>query len=146
MMFIMNTFIGSIEYLSKKADYYTNLQEKDINIASLFFVGLVKRFIIIGVILLLRNRLFNDENFVYYFNLYLIGFVIYAGTYMISPDFGVRFSSYYTIMDTILVGNIIFLVKSKPIKIAVLLLFCGLSIYKVSTYAIVPTYEYRSIL
>lgn len=146
VVFVFNNYIGSIDYLSKKAEFYTEIQENDQNLAMLFVIGLAKRSIIIIIFLMLYGKLKHIPNLSYYFNIYLIGFIIYAGLYMVSPDFGVRFSSYYTIVDILLVGNIIYYAKSRLIKVSVLLLFVCLSLYKVSVYASEKTYQYKTIL
>lgn len=146
VVYLFSNYIGSIDYLSKKAEYYTEIQENDQNLPMLFAVGLAKRSIIIFIFLMFYAKLKDIPNLPYYFNIYLIGFIIYASLYMVSPDFGVRFSSYYTIVDTILVGNIIYFVKSRSIKISVLLLFVCLSLYKVNVYASEKTYQYKTIL
>lgn len=144
--FTLNNFIESIDYLSRKSEYYTEIQENATNLPMLFAVGLAKRGVIIVIFLLLYKELKNVPNLPYFFNIYLIGFIIYASLYMISPDFGVRFSSYYTVLDMILVGNIIYHIKFRSIKISVLILFIGLSLYKVNVYASEKTYEYKTVL
>lgn len=144
--FVFNTFVGSVDYLSKKTEYYTEIQENAANLPMLFAVGVAKRSIVMIVYLLLYKKLKDIPNLPYLFNIYLIGFVIYSGLYMMSPDFGVRFSSYYTIIDTILVGNIIYYIKTKTIKYFVFILFCGLSLYKVSVYSAEKNYQYKTIL
>jgi len=146
IVFAFNNFVGSVDYLSKKTEYYTEIQENAANLPTLFAIGLAKRGVIIVIFLLLYKKLKDIPNLPYFFNIYLIGFVIYSGLYMMSPDFGVRFSSYYTILDTILVGNIVYFVKTKTVKYLVLILFCGLSLYKVGVYAAEKTYQYKTVL
>lgn len=146
VVYLSVNFVGSIEYLAQKAEYYTEIQENASDLPTLLAIGIAKRSIIIIIFLLLFKKLKNVLNMPYFFNLYLIGFIIYVCLYMISPDFGVRFSSYYTILDCILVGSIIYHVPSKRIKFSVLILFCALSLYKVSVYAAEKTYQYKTIL
>lgn len=146
VVFLINTFVGSIDYLSKKNEYYTEVSEVAGNIQLLFMVGLAKRAIIIIVFLCFIKQLIKYDHLMYFFNVYLIGFIIYASLYLMSADFGVRLSSYYTILDTILVGNIIYYVRSRTMKILVFILFCGLALYKVNVYANEKTYEYKTII
>lgn len=146
VIFVFNNYIQAIDYLSKKSEFYIEIQENDDNLLFLFAIGLARRSVIIIVFLLLYDKLKHIPNLIYYFNIYLIGFIIYASLYLVSPDFGVRFSSYYTIVDMILIGNIIYFIKSKPVKAFLFILFVCLSLYKVSVYAGEKTYEYDTIL
>ena len=131
------------EYLSYKFKYYSEIQENADNIVSLYIVGILKRSIVLILIFLFGKDLFRNERFVYLFNLYLLGFIIYIATYLISPDFGVRFSTYYTIIDMFLVGNMLYLCKKPYQKITIFLVISLMILYKINTYAILDSYTYK---
>jgi hypothetical protein len=64
---------------------------------------------------------------------------------MISPDIGVRLSSYYLIFDIFLAGQML-LVNEKLIRrLTLAFLFSAIAIYKVSTYAFLGTYIYHFV-
>lgn len=130
-------------YLNYKFKYYSEIQENSDNIVVQYVVGLLKRSIVLVLILLFRNTLFKNERFVYLFNLYLLGLIIYIATYLISPDFGVRFSTYYTIVDMVLVGNMLYLCKQNYQKIIIFVVISAMVIYKISTYAFLEPYLYK---
>lgn len=132
-------------YTMKNADVYVNYQEKAQNLQSLFYIGIAKRFIIIVLILKFGRKLFEYENFTYFFNLYLFGFAIYLSTYMVSPDIGVRMSSYFTIVDTVLAGAILFVNKNLNVRILIISIFSLISIYKLVGYMDDIYFKYNSI-
>lgn len=150
-LFVGAVYIGNIlstrfEYLASKADYYTKYQVQAENIEFLYVIGILKRSIILLLAFMYRKLLFHDQQFVYYFNLYLVGFLIFISTYLISPDFGVRFSVYYTIVDCVLAGYMLFLVKDIRKRIFIVTVFAAVSIYKLFGYMDSEFYTYKSII
>jgi len=137
--------IENIEYLNKKFIFYSEIQEVESNIYVAYVVGLLKRFIIIFLALIFRKSLFNNDKFIYFFNLYLLGFIIYTSTYLISADFGVRFGSYYLVLDTILVGNMLYLSKKLHQKVFITVVYSIVVIYKIYTYTGLESYQYKFI-
>lgn len=134
------------EYLSKKADYYTEYQEKSENIQVAYTIGILKRSIIIILALIYKKYLFSDKRFIYFFNLYLVGLLIFISTYLISPDFGVRFGVYYTIHESVLVGLMLFLVKDIRKRLIIVTIFSLVCIYKLTGYSENEYYIYKSII
>ena len=131
------------EYLSYKFKYYSEIQENSDNIVSQFIIGILKRSIVLVLIFLFSKEFFTNQRFVYFFNLYLLGFIIYVSTYLISPDFGVRFSTYYTIIDMFLVGNMLYLCRKNYQKIIIFTVISVMIVYKISTYAFLEPYLYK---
>jgi hypothetical protein len=144
----LSLFLDSISdlitlYTLKDANYYINSQEKAGNLLGLFYVGIIKRLIIIGIILTFGKRIFQHLR--YFFNIYLFGFAIYLCTYMISPDIGVRLSSYFTIFDIILAGNLVYFIESRGLRISLVTIFALMAIYKLFGYMSDQFYQYNSI-
>lgn len=138
--------INSVPYLSGKFLYYTTLQEQADDIVNSYFVGAVRRlFVLIGVILIYRN-FFNDNKNIYLYNIYLVGFLIYLLSYLISPEFGVRLGSYFTIVDCILIARYIQFSKSFTNKVVIFIFFTLIAIYKIYTYTQIPTFEYKLLV
>jgi hypothetical protein len=82
----------------------------------------------------------------YLFNIYLIGFLIFVTTYNISPDFGVRLSVYYTIVDCVLVGYMLTLINGWKNRIFIVTIFSAIAVYKLFGYMANDYYTYKSIL
>ena len=73
----------------------------------------------------------------------MVGFVIYATSYLISPDFGVRLGSYFIILDCILVSKYIYVSRSLTNRLVLFAVFALIAMYKVYTYTLIPAYEYK---
>ncbi|MDD5151452.1 MAG: EpsG family protein [Flavobacterium sp.] len=137
-------FLGSqFEYLTKKLLFYSELQEKPDRIEILYLIGVSKRAIIIILSFVYRKYLFLDEKYTYLFNIYLIGFLIFVATYLISPDFGVRLSVYYTIVDCVLAGYMLSLVNTRSKRMLIVTVFSAIAIYKLLGYMTNEYYTYR---
>ena len=135
--------VEAVPYLNSKFMYYSSTQEQSDNILTSYIIGMLKRSIVlISVFLVFRNFFSNNHNF-YLYNLYMVGFVIYATSYLISPDFGVRLGSYFIILDCILISKIIYLSNYFWNKLAIFLIFTLVALYKVYTYTLIPEYTYR---
>lgn len=135
--------IEVVPYLNNKFMYYSSLQEHSDNILSNYYVGLVKRSIVLlSVFLVYRNFFNNNKNFFLY-NLYLVGFIIYLVSYLISPEFGVRLGSYFIILDCILVAKYIHSANSLTNRIVIFTIFSLIAMYKIYTYTLIPAYTYK---
>lgn len=137
-----NLVIENIEYIALKFKFYSELQEQSENIKSSYVIGILKRSIIFVGIFLVRKSFFEREN-IFLFNIYVVGFIIYIATYLISPDFGVRFSTYFTLMDCVLIANVLWLSKGVFQRVCLYCLFIIVIMYKIYTYAIIDTYQYK---
>ena len=140
---VSNYLIENIEYLRYKFMYYSEWQEKSDNIFTSYIIGALKRLIILGGVFAVRKTFFKVDRNTFLFNIYLVGFIIYLATYLISPDFGVRFSTYFTVMDCVIVGNILFLAKKSSTKFIWYFIFVIMAMYKISTYSQLPSYQYN---
>ncbi|WP_164466984.1 EpsG family protein [Chryseobacterium taklimakanense] len=141
-----NYLAANFEYLTTKADYYTKYQEQSENIAVNYVVGIAKRSVILLLAFIYRKRLFTDKKFIYIFNIYLVGFLIFVGTYLISPDFGVRFSVYYTIHEIVLAGMMLAMIKGGRQRIFIVAVFSAICMYKLVGYMNNEYYTYKSII
>ncbi|QYS91379.1 EpsG family protein [Flavobacterium covae] len=140
--FIANFMIDNIEYLSLKFQYYSEIQQNPENIQTLYIVGILKRVLPFLGLYLVRKEFFENQRNVVLFNLYFVGFIVYLSTYLVSPDFGVRFSTYFTIMDTVIIGNVIWLERNYFKKYFLLFLYLTMAFYKIYTYSILDVYDY----
>lgn len=143
---INNISLLNNENLLKKIMWYTTFQEKSTNLFTLFTIGAIKRFVVVVLIILFGNNLLKKNNNRYFFNIYLFGLVIYLSSYMLSPDIGVRMSSYFTIFEIILIGNLIFNLKKISNKILIASIFSIVSIYKLLGYMNEEAFNYNSII
>ena len=135
--------IESIPYLNSKFMYYSSSQEQLDNTFFNYINGIVKRLIVlISVLLVFRNFFSNNKNF-YLYNLYLVGFVVYVASYMISPDFGVRLGSYFIIVDCLLISRYISSANQLVNKIFLFLIFMLVAMYKIYTYTLLDVFEYK---
>lgn len=76
----------------------------------------------------------------------MFGFAIYLSSYMISPDIGTRLSSYFTIFDIVLAGNLIYSVSNIKSRILIASIFSMMAFYKLLAYMSFDTYTYHSIM
>lgn len=133
-------------YTLKDANYYVHLQEKSESLLQLFYIGTAIRSVIVAMVIVFGRKLFQEENFRYFFNIYLFGLAIYLSSYMISPDIGVRLSSYFTIFDLVIAGNLIYVVQRKSNRIVIVTIFSAIALYKLFGYMSSDYYNYKSIL
>lgn len=144
--FFVNSISDLIElYTIKNANYYVSLQEKSESLLQLFYIGTALRLVIVVMVIVFRGELRPLENFRYIFNVYLFGLAIYISTYMISPDIGVRLSSYFTIFDLIIAGNLMYAVKRTSNRMLIVTVFSIIAIYKLWGYKSSDYYIYNSI-
>lgn len=143
---IAEYLISSVPYLSEKFLYYTSVQEQADNIVNSYFVGAVRRLFVVLAVALIFGNFFNDNKNIYLFNLYLVGLVIYLSSYLISPEFGVRLGSYFTIVDCVLIARYIQFSKSFTNKVVIFIFFALIAIYKIYTYTQIPAFEYKLLV
>jgi hypothetical protein len=129
----------------KDAQFYINQQtyEFDVNLA--YYIGAIKRSIMIILCLIYGSNMFKNSNSRYFFNIYLLGLVIYLSLYKISPDLGTRLSSYFTIFEIILSGNLIYFNNKFPTRFFLFFLFVFMAVYKIIGYMYNERYEYNLI-
>lgn len=139
---VLNIFSGD---LAQKAKFYLELQEQEDNIRGLFLIGAIKRSIIVGLVFIFGKQLIKSKNCIYFFNIYLIGLGMYLSTYLISPDIGVRLSSYFLIFDLFIAGNLFYYNKKLEVRLFIALIFSLVSIYKITTYMALETFNYQTI-
>ncbi len=131
----------------KNANYYLANNNEEYNLFWYYLIGIFKRLAIIIVFILLKYyKKSSNKNSQYFFNIYLFGFVIYVATFMLSPDVGVRISSYFTIFEIALVGNFVYMSEKKINKILIVSLFSIFSFYKIMGYMNNEFYIYKFIL
>jgi len=145
-MGINNISFFNNENLLKKVMWYTSYQENSSNLVTLYIIGTIKRFIVVGLIILFGNNLLKKNNNRYFYNIYLFGLIIYLSSYMLSPDIGTRISSYFTIFEIILVGNLIFNKSSNRKKIFIVTVYSFISLYKLFGYMNEEAFNYNSII
>ena len=137
--------IQAVPYLNYKFLYYSSLQEQADDILNNYYVGIVKRLFVLIAVLLIRKKFFSNPKNFFLYNIYLIGFIVYAASYLISPDFGVRFGSYFIILDCILISTYIYEASRIENKLILFLFFSGIAMYKIYTYTLIPSFDYQLI-
>jgi hypothetical protein len=143
IFFVANLLDGD---LAHKAKYYLEWQENDPNIKLNYFIGAVKRSIIVVMIYVFGKKLLQTRNGLYFFNLYLIGFGMYLSTYLISPDIGTRMSSYFLIFEIFIAGNLILVNEKLTTRLLIVTIFTCQALYKISTYMTNEWFVYDNIL
>ncbi|WP_197286279.1 EpsG family protein [Pedobacter sp. PACM 27299] len=145
--FFINYFSELITlYTMKNAEFYLTQQVKSENLLGLFYVGIAKRLIIVGLIFGFGRKIINNGNFRYFFNIYLFGLAIYLTSYMISPDIGVRLSSYFITFEMVIAGNLLYFTKSRNTRLLIVTIFFAVVMYKLLGYSKDETYVYHSII
>lgn len=143
LFFITNYFTGG---LAAKALFYLELQEQEGNIRSLFIVGIIRRSIPLFLILFFANKVYFKEKLrCFLFNLYLVGFCIYLSSYLLSPDIGVRLSSYFIVLEVFMLGHLVYVCFKKVKLVYLLIIIFTVVFYKISTYMAIPTYIYNFV-
>ena len=143
---INNISFFNNENLLKKILWYTSFQENPPDLFTLYIIGTIKRFIVVGLIILFGNNLLKKNNNRYFFNIYLFGLIIYLSSYMLSPDIGVRISSYFIIFEIILVGNLIYTTKRISNRLIIVTIFSIVSLYKLIGIMNDNSYNYSTLL
>lgn len=140
---IGSLLIDRVPYLSQKFLYYSSVQEQADNIVNSYYIGVVKRLIVLVAVILVYKKFFSENKNFYIYNLYLIGFLIYVVSYLISPEFGVRLGAYFIILDCILIARYVYASNSVTNKIVLFLVFSIIALYKIYTYTLLATYDYH---
>jgi hypothetical protein len=126
----------------KDANYYTKYQD-NAKFTDGYFIGLLRRLILIILLFFYSKRFLIDKSNCLFVNIYIIGLIIYITTYNISPDIGVRLSSYFIIFEIIIIGRLIWVIKSHLTRSVILVIFIIISLYKIIGYMKDETYNYK---
>lgn len=144
--FSQNRLINLVDAVNYKAVlYYTEIHEKSESIRSQFLIGGVLRILPVLIVFYFSKKLFISDKISYIFNIYLFGTVLFLFTYLLSPDIGVRLSSYFTILDMYLVGHIIYFVSFRN-KLIIVGLYTFIIFYKLIWYSGIDSYNYNTII
>lgn len=127
----------------KNAMYYLDGIEVSDNALSNYFIGSLKRVLVLGIMWAAWRDLKERLYFQYTLNVYIFGLLIYLLFYMLSADIGVRMSAYFTIFDTIIIGLVVIYSRHFPTRIGIAVIVSAASIYKLLGYANNPYYEYK---
>ncbi len=149
----MMAFFKSLESIAqfitentlKNAMYYLDGIEVSDDLLSNYFVGSLRRLVVLGIVWMAWRDLKENSYFKYTLNLYIFGLIIYLLFYTLSADIGVRMSSYFTILDTLLIGLAVINSRSLSTRIAIAMFVSAASFYKLLGYASNPYYEYNFI-
>jgi hypothetical protein len=130
----------------KNINYYLLSHYKAENIEMAYVIGLVKRSIAIFFYILYRRYLPRDNLTHYFFNVYLIGFLIFLGFYLLSPDLATRLSLYFTIFEILIIGNLVYYIPRFKDKFLVFITYIAVTAIKLFDYMNRDSYQYHSIL
>ena len=130
----------------KKVAFYLEYYTKSENIVMDYFKGAVKRSIVILFYFLYRRYLPCDNSTHYFFNVYLIGFLIFLSLYFLSPDLGTRLSLYFTIFEILIIGNLVYYIPRLEGRILILIAYFAVTGIKLFDYMNRDSYQYHSIL
>lgn len=147
--FLVYKFIDPIadfftEYTIKNAAFYLDDLRHPENIISSYYIGMARRFVVFGFIAIGWRDLRDKFHFQYIVNLYIIGVSIYVATYLISPDAGVRISTYFTVLDAVILSLVIWQKSTVSIRLGLTAIVCAMCIYKLIGYASNPFYSYQT--
>ncbi len=148
LIVIIGVLVGSyiienVPYLNYRFVYYSSMQEQSDNIVGNYLIGILKRSIVLFAVLLVFKDFFKENKNFYLYNLYVVGFIIYVSSYLISPEFGVRLGSYFVILDCILISSYIYYSKSFTNRMVYFILFTLIAFYKIYTYTLISAYDYK---
>ncbi len=130
----------------KNINYYFQSHYKAENIELSYANGLVKRSIVIFFYILYRRYLPRDNLTHYFFNVYLIGFLVFLSFYLASPDLGTRLSIYFTIFEILIIGNLVYYIPRFKDKFLIFITYIAVTAIKLFDYMNRDTYQYHSIL
>lgn len=131
--------------LAYKAKFYLELQENAPDLKSLFVVGIFKRLLIIGMVWLFGKNIWQYDKAYFFFNTYLFGFGLYVSTYLLSPDIGVRLSSYFIVFEIFLAGYLLLANSKLTTRLIIVTVFSMIALYKIYTYTQMFFYQYNFI-
>jgi hypothetical protein len=132
-------------YNIKDATFYVKNQENIISFKD-YIVGIVKRSILVLVLFLYGRPFFINKNNWLFTNIYLFGLIIYICTYNISPDIGVRLSSYFTIFEIIIVGRLICSIRILSNRVFIFSIYICVALFKINSYTNDQAYIYKMSL
>lgn len=134
----------TLEYAIKDYSYYVYGQERSDSILSEFVVGAGRRLIPLAFIYYGSQSYFKQDNSTYLFNIYLVGLAIFLSFYMVSPDIGVRVSSYFLAAEYLIVGKLL-QDSSKPLRLVIVSFYAVFSVYKVLSISTSTYFEYKTV-
>ncbi len=144
--FFSDQFLQSISaYTLKDYGYYLNAHEKSDQIVTEYIIGGIRRIFPLVAIYLARAEFFKSEKSYFLINLYLVGLAIYFTFYLLSPDIGVRVSSYFLAAELLMIGHLI-QISDKTIRAAIITFYTTFSVYKVIAISSSSFYIYNSIV
>lgn len=157
--FVLSTIIGFIIlyqvldavsqfltiYTGNNADYYVNVIEKPDALLNLFMIGILVRSVPLILLVIFWKALSGCDTIIHMLNIYLFGYAIYLSTYMISPDVGVRLSSYFLIFEIAMVGRLIKVLRTSRARFLIMFLFSLISVYRLVGYSQSSYYNYSLI-
>lgn len=132
------------EFTGKNYMFYLTNQE---NVTTLinYLVGITRRIIPIFIIVFYYKYYFVNKNNQLFFNIYLLGFLIYLLTYNLSPDIGVRLSLYFCALEYFMIPILLINLKIKD-RLIVCSIYIALSFYKILQYTSYDAYIYKTII
>ena len=130
----------------KNIIYYLEEHYKSENIETAYYVGAVKRSILIFLYILYRRHLPRDSLTHYFFNIYIIGFLIFLTFYLLSPDIGTRLALYFTIFEILIIGNLVYYIPRFKDKFLIFITYIALTVIKLFDYVTRDSYQYHSVL
>lgn len=140
-------FINFFEDVNlKNVFYYLNQHYKSENIVADYYIGIVKRSIVIFFYILYRRYLSSDNLTHYFFNVYLIGFLTFLCLYLSSPDIGTRLSIYFTIFEILIIVNLVYYIPRFKDRFFILITYIAVTTIKLLDYMNRDSYQYHSIL
>ncbi len=107
-----------------------------------YIIGTIKRLIPIMIIMWFIKVRHASAAFISIFDIYMIGFILYLGLYYFYPDIGVRLSSYYFIIEGVLMARLIEEIHNERQKIYGSLIILAWAIIRLLTYTNNPLYNY----
>ncbi len=151
IIIISNAQIESyIQYVEnsffKNVAYYALYHPKSENILIAYLVGLAKRSIVIYYYYFYCRYLPSNHSTHYLLNIYIVGFILFAIIYLLSPDIGTRLSIYFSIFEILIIGNLIYFMPRYKDKILILITYFSVTAIKLFDYMNRDSYQYHSIL
>jgi hypothetical protein len=110
-----------------------------------FIIGIVRRLIPLLIVYLYWPAFKRIANFNYFINVYLLGFLIYSTTYIISPDIATRFSIYFLIFECLIISNIAYSCFNNISKFYLIAIYFLIVGYKFTDIIQRPSYDYKFI-
>ena len=130
----------------KNISYYLESHDKVENIEAHYYIGVVKRSIVIFFYILYHRHLSRDNITHHFVNIYIIGCLIFLFIYLLSPDIGTRLSLYFNIFEILIIGNLVYYIPRFKGRILILITYFTVTGIKLFDYMNRDAYQYHSIL